>query len=418
MKNFKKTVIFVLVLISCLALVCCGNDAEKPSENEGGETEQIQETAEDNEPQLPEGVNPDDYAKFVTFELPEGSLRDAAVNYMREQANIVWTPSKTFTYGNTYDNWAYKLTYEAGKKYHGLPYTHLSASIGEFTKLLGENGGKYSSDSTSGNEVMGAQCNSSICHSFQQFTPIVCMTSRQYMPSYKDEFIGKICGNYNVPDGVERTIDIIHANTQEAMYEAYACADKGDVIMTNDDTKGVVHDRMVAEKAVVVKSANGKINGNRSYLVTVEQTDTFDSTRTDGVNTTWWIDHKYTFAKLYETNYVPVTFEVYETNKGVVPYITLDKEPNLSALSKGVVDGTVTSNYPVRYVHISILDANGKLLNREIQRNNYDVFKVNVKKYSINLFEGIEAGNYTLLIEAGICRGDAELARVDFTYNG
>lgn len=413
----KKILALVLVLL-CFIFVAC-NGEEKNNVN--GDT-QVGETTppKTDEPkaELPEGVNPDDYFKFVTLDLPEGSLREAAVNYMREQANIVWTPSKTFTYGNTYENWAYNLTYEAGKKYHGLPYTHLSASIGEFTKLLGENGGKYSSDSSSGNEVMGAQCNSSICHAFQQFTPTVCMTSRQYMPSYKDEFVGKICGNYNVPDGVERTIDIIHANTQEAIYEAYALADKGDVIMYNDDTKGVVHDRMVAEKAVVVRGANGKINPNRSYLVTVEQTDTFDDTRTDGVNTTWWIDHKYTFSKLYETNYIPITFEVYETNKGVIPYITLDEEPNASALSKGIVDGTVASNYPLRYVHISILDENGNLLCREIQRNNYDVFKVSLRKHSIKLFGDLKAGNYTLLIEAGICRGDAELARIDFTYNG
>lgn len=413
-----KRILALVLLLLCFALVAC-NGEEKPNVN--GDT-QVGETnpPETDTPkaELPKDVNPDDYFKFVTFELPEGSLREAAVNYMREQANVVWTPSKTFTYGNTYENWAYKLTYEAGKKYHGLPYTHLSASIGEFTKLLNENGGKYSSDSESGNEVMGAQCNSSICHSFQQFTPIVCMTSRQYMPSYKDEFVGKICGNYNVPEGVQRTLDIIKANTQEAIYEAYAMADMGDVIISNDDTKGVVHDRMVAKKPVLVKAANGKINPNRSYLVTVEQTDTFDATRKDGVNTTWWIDHQYTFSKLYETNYIPVTFEVYETNVGVIPYITLDKEPNASALSKGVVDGTVTSNYPVRYVHVSILDENGNIVSREMQRNNYDVFKVNIKKFSVKLFGDLKAGNYTLLIEAGICRGDAELYRNTFTYNG
>lgn len=410
----KKILVLVLAIFLAVCLFACG---EKPTDSPDPETSNdgAKETAA---PEDDLGVNPDDYYAFVKFDLPEGSLREAAVNYMYEQANVVWTPSKTFTYGNTYDNWAYKLTYEARKTYHGLPYTHLSASIGEFTKLLNENGGKYASDSSSGYEVMGAQCNSSICHAFQQFTPTVCMTSRQYMPSYKDEFVGKICGNYTVPMGVQRTIDIINANTPDIMYEAYAAADMGDVIISNDDTRGVVHDRMVAKKAVVSRGANGKINPNRSYLITVEQTDTFDSTRKDGVNTTWWVDHQYTFAQLYTTNYIPVTFEVYETNKGVVPYITLDKEPNVATLAKGVVDGTITSNYPVRYVHVSILDENGKLLAREISRNNYDVFKVNIKKYSMKLFDGLQAGNYTLLIEGGICRGDAELARVNFTYNG
>ena len=54
----------------------------------------------------------------------------------------------------------------------------------------------------------------------------------------------------------------------------------------------------------------------------------------------------------------------------------------------------------------------------ETQRNNYDVMKTGLKKYSISFFDEGAAGDYTLLVEAGICRGDAELARVSFNYNG
>ncbi|MBE6643153.1 MAG: hypothetical protein E7615_05820 [Ruminococcaceae bacterium] len=410
----KKIIFALLSVLLCIYLASCG------SEESGNKNETPESTAAEiqNDPTLPEGVDPEDYFKFVTFDLPEGSLREVAVNYMYEQANIEWKPSKTFTYGNKYEHWGFELTYKAGTVYHGLPYTNLSCSIGEFQKFLDEHNGTFYATSTDGYEVMGAHCNSSICHSFQQFTPVVCMTSNQYMPSYKDEFVGKICGNYTVPDGVQLTQHIIEANTPDIMYEAYAQADMGDVIMTKDDVRGVTHDRMVAKKAFVTRGANGKINPNRSYLVTVEQTDTFDETRKDGVNTTWWVDHQYTFTQLYASNYIPVTFEIFETNEGVLPYLTLDKEPNASAVSKGVIDGTVTSNYPVRYVHISLYDGENNLVSRQVQQNNYDVFKVSLKKHSVKLFDGVSAGNYTLVIDAGICRGDAELYRTEFTYNG
>ena len=174
--------------------------------------------------------------------------------------------------------------------------------------------------------------------------------------------------------------------------------------------------RKMAKKPVLVKGANGKINPNRSYLVTVEQTDTFDGTRKDGVNTTWWIDHQYTFSKLYETNYIPITFEVYETNVGVIPYITLDKEPNASALSKGVVDGTVTSNYPVRYVILEVLNQNGEVAKEYTVRGQMNDYAYGLRKYSYNLFgKGLEKGNYTFVMTAGIAAGEVEFERIPFT---
>ena len=43
---------------------------------------------------LPYGVLPHKYYKFVSFTLPEGSFRKAAVDYMRKMAMFEWTPAE------------------------------------------------------------------------------------------------------------------------------------------------------------------------------------------------------------------------------------------------------------------------------------------------------------------------------------
>ncbi len=415
----KKFLALVLAFSFCLALVSCGNnggtqqDTTAVTTGQGGEQTDPGTTDEKPKSSLPEGINPDDYYKFVQFELPE-DFRQAAVDHMRKQASIVWSPKNNFGYKHDFGDWKFELNYTVGTTYTGLPYAAMMSTIEEFQKVLKENKNKYPSTADSYYDVMGVQCNTSITHSMQQFTPRADGTSRTFMPSFTDEFFGKICGNYKVPAGVETSAEIINANTQDVMYQAYSAAKKGDVIMTKDEPRGVSHLRMVVD--CVITEKNGKINPNRSYLVTIEQTDTFDATRTD-TKTTWWVDHQYTFTQLLATNYIPVTIEEYETGVSVIPYLALDSVSE-SSLSNGMLSGTVSSDYPIKYCYVSLYNKNGKLVNRVIQQDPYDTYKINLRKHSFNLFnESIVAGEeYTLLIEAGLCAGNAELCRVNFKY--
>ena len=121
----KKILALILTIFLSLVLVACGGEGT-PGDTDIGETgTETNEGDVTNSPKtesaLPEGINPDDFYKFVQFELPE-NFRKAAVDQMRKQAAIVWTPEYTFTYGNKFDNWGYEKTYEAGVKYTGLPY--------------------------------------------------------------------------------------------------------------------------------------------------------------------------------------------------------------------------------------------------------------------------------------------------------
>lgn len=423
----KKFLVLVAALFLVFALAGCGK-TETPNAGEttastqnGGEAANPgtnDDPGTEKKSALPEGIKPEDFYKFVQFDLPE-NFREAAVAQMRKQAAVVWTPEYTFTYGNKFDNWGFEKTYEAGKKYTGLPYGSMNSSIEEFQKYLDEHRGRFAVTTDEGYyAVMGTQCNTAINLSYQQFYPKACEDSGGYWPAY-DKFIGVKVGDYEVPADAKKGLDIMQANGEQKMYESYALADKGDVIMGKNDETGVTHVRMVAEKAVVVRAANGQINGNRSYLVCVEQTDSWDSTRKD-INTTWWMDHKYTFNSLFQSNWIAVSLECFNDNVSVIPYIALDQEITADMLSKGNLGGTVSSDYTINYMHLSIYEKSGKLVNRVVVNNAYDGKKEGLRKHSFNLFtDDIKVGSeYTFVLDAGIARGNAELCRVDFTYAG
>ena len=177
---------------------------------------------------------------------------------------------------------------------------------------------------------------------------------------------------------------------------------------------------MLVEDPVIAKSAAGKINPYRSTVKTIEQTNSFDSKRNDGVKTTWFVDHIYTFESLVKSNYVPVTLEIYGKDKSEceIPYLYLDNEITPSVLAKGTVSAcTVKSNFPLRFVKAEIFDKSGKLVSSMVVQDLPDTRSVPLRNHVVKLFDGVEKGDYTFVLISGIAIGNAELARVDFTFN-
>lgn len=429
----KKILIMLFVLMLSLAIVACGN-ADK---NNGEETKIQQTDSEqtgnedpDNEPEkkvsaLPEGIKPEDYAKFVQFELPE-NFRQAAVDYMKKMAAFEWTPVDTYTLGKDVENWRYSLTYEKGKTYRGLPYSSGNRALEEYIINIEENNGKFK-DPTPADEIQnmvnnkkawGVECNSSTNAAIQQFSPRVKDIARQYMPSFTKEFVGILLGDIKVTPDLQRTEYIVQENDAETIYAAYSELKLGDIILSKKEDKGVCHVRMISVEPEVVRNGTGKINPSRSYVKCVEQTDAFDKTRTDGVLTTWRVDKQYTFGELYKSNYLPITLEEYQTNVSVIPYLALDEIPSATTLAKGMLSGTVSSDFPIQYCYLELYNKSGELVNRCVKFENYGVSKMVLRNSSYSLFDKVEAGEYTLVIKAGLHCGNAELCRVDFTYNG
>lgn len=413
----KRMLFCLLVLVLVIAFASCGENT--------GDGNEVKETHSETETTAPEkteeegpicGINVEDYYKVVQFDLPKGSFRDAVVEHMREQASIEWVCSETFGITEDFNSWGIHLEFKKGQKYVGIPYADTKVSAEQFRQALVD--GKYTSRSNKWKDVYGVQCVSSIYNAIQQVDPTVYGTTYNMTPGLVSfPFRGIICGQYEIPKALRKTQEIIDANNADVICEAYAQLKKGDVIIMQDLDRGAAHTRLVVEDAVVAKNAAGKINKGRSYVQTVEQTNSFDAQRTDGVKTTWYVDHKYTFDNLVQTNYVPVTFEIYnkERSQCEIPYLLLDEEITAKQVEKGVIGSKVESNFPIRYVYLDVYSKDGQLVKREKKYDMADKFKVVLRNPSTALVSNLEKGEYTFVLTAGIARGSAELARVDFT---
>ena len=410
-------------------LVACSGDSEKV-ENDPIETD-VDDTAVTEEDIAPnDGIIPDGeeairlsaeqkakYYKVVEFMLPEGNFRDVIVDYMRKQSSIEWVCREDFSVSEKWDHWGIALDFKKGQTYYGIPYADTKVSYIQFQNALVD--GTYTAKSSSWKTVYGVQCISSIMNSIQQFDPTVAGTSNEMMPGTK-EFQAVICGDYKIPKSPKRTLDIKEANGEEVMYKAYMQLQKGDIIMTRDTLKSTSHFRVLVEDPTVYTNATGKVIPSRCSVKTIEQTNAFDSQRTDGVKTTWFVDHIYSFTKLYETNYIPLTLESYSKPRSEmeVPYIALDKELDPEVLAKKSFDNTVVSNFPIRYIDIEIINESGTVVSKLPKINMPNTREIELKKYMTTVFKDLESGKkYTLVLSAGIAIDSCELDRAEFVLS-
>lgn len=417
----KKLICLLIALLTVSVFVSCGKN-ETPKETESETKAETTENTPNETTEVKDGenkdgilkINPDDYYKCVVWELPEGNFRDVAVDYMRKQANIEWVCENGFSVKEEYAHWSIGLEYKKGVTYHGIPYTNAKSSYDEF--MLFYKDGKVNMESGGADDVVGNGCYSSTQNATQQFDPDVAGVTDVLMPSF-GTFEAKIVGNYKVPEKAQRTADIIKANTVDEIYNAYAQLKKGDLILQKDQTKGMSHVRMLVEDPTIYKNNVGKTIPSRCSVKTIEQTNAFDKTRTDGVNTTWYVDHIYSFSKLYETNYLPITYESYEKDRSEMekPYLLLDDEISASILAKKAFSSSVKSNFPIRFVKVDILDKDNNVVSSKLKNNMPDARSVPLRNHFSGVFEGVNSGEYTMVLTAGISRGSTELARVEFT---
>lgn len=417
----KRLLLALLAVLMVFAVASCGGDGNKPGEGNSNETvaETAGETAEEAQKKEPKRLSEEEKAKFfkvVEFTLPEENFRDVIVDYMRYQASIEWVCGADFGVHETFNSWGIDLSFKRGQKYTGIPYADTKVSYTQFKDALVN--GRYTCESDKWKEVFGVQCVSSVMNSIQQFDNTVYGFSSDLTPGLK-QFKCAIVGEYTIPEGVQQTKQIIDANTPAVMGDAYALLKKGDIITRQDLINDNSHIRVIAEDPVIVKNAQGKVNLSRSYVTCVEQTNSFDATRTDGVKTTWYLDHMYTFDQLRTTDYVPLTLPIYskDVSEYEIPYITLSDEIQPAQIQKNSLGATVRSNFPIRYVHLDVYNKDGGFVKRSMAYDMASAFAVGLRKYSMTLTEGLENGDYTLVVSAGIARGSAELTRVDFTIN-
>ena len=278
------------------------------------------------------------------------AVRDKVVKAMYDMGTIEWKVKEDLIYTDRMWSTTYQLK--------GIPYNHKSGSLAQAKYLIGDDGylidDVYGWDtSDSWDMYFGTDCSSSVQ---QAWWTVSNSTNTLYTSQiYPVKGTGTIpVGDWTWDFEFEQYSDeYILATDEQVMYESYAQLRAGDAYVYTKEAGG--HTRMAAEDAVVVRTQDGKIDPQLSYVVSHEQGY---ATRDDeaGTYTSWRIGFKYYFANLYYDWAVPFTCEELLTGELEPVEVKLDGGAEGYA---GMFSGVVTTNYHLDSVTLKITDSQG-----------------------------------------------------------
>lgn len=287
-------------------------------------------------------------------------LRSIAEQYMRDMGTIEWYVDQTL-YRDCHcgASMCYGAFYP-GTLHRGIPYNHKGSGLESAQYMLDENNFMrdwvYEQPSYDGWDMyIGNDCSTSVQKAWARVSNTISFTStRNAAPihGYGTIAVGDWEWNLEAPSSEIEEFKIYREKTgEQRMYEAYGQLRMADGIVCQ--YTGMHHIRMIAADAVVVRDQDGLIDPTYSYVLCHEQGAV---TRDTNFYTSWKLDHKYTFANLYEEFYVPFTCEEFLTGEMETPEAKLEGSVGGKA---GLTTGIVKANYFVDSVEMIITDDSG-----------------------------------------------------------
>lgn len=380
MKSILKRLIFIgLVAIMSIELAACAEPKEKVEET-------VNETAAETEAPSETTVFKDGTAE-ITFDGTK--VRQGIVDFMRGMANVEWTPNEAFSLNGDHNTWGVDLNFKKGKPYRGLPYTRAFSNLDDFAKYIED--GVYKGPCGSYDTMPGNNCSSSCDLAWREYLISDTEATYTYVPGYGNKTITAV-GSYQYPDNNRDTLKIINENPQDEMFEAYAAVKPADAIVKWSNKNNAGHARMVCAEAVVMRNSQGKINGGRSYITVIEQTNKMTSV--GGRETTWLVDKVYTFAQLIADGYVPVTPVALADGKTETPTVKLT-DGNTSKNVVSSLMGNIETNTRISEIELIVTDSQGAYVKSHKAEIENGMAKINLRKYTFNLDIGsLPSGKY------------------------
>lgn len=366
--------------------------------------------------------------------LPEDiqALRDKVEAKMRAMGTVEWTVSQHLTQ-TVGCSCCEPVMYMAGKVYRGIPYSHKGGSLDRFMYCLDENhvieDWVYELDGFDGWDLyIGNDCFGAI--------KLAWTTVSDSMNIRGTLWQLPVCGEGTIPVG-EWVWDIpvsetnyltqpyVEATGVEQIYEAYAQLRKGDCVGNRLSIGG--HTRMMAQDAVVVRDSEGKIDPDRSYVITHEQGG--GGVENEAYTSSWRIDYQYSFKTLAENYYVPFTIPELVEGTDLQPEATLEGGTEGWI---GMTTGVVVANYFLDSVEMVLTEEDGTVLYADKMYVSVDkksdtgsdenIVKVLFKEFNLAHFATALRGipisadkSYHCVITAHLNTGDSIVVK-DYTF--
>lgn len=354
--------------------------------------------------------------KVVRFPAPEGDPREIVMDYMLKMANVEWKVKEGFaTTWKTPGDFKVNLEYEADTVYRGIPYSRANGSLAEFEEFWKD--GIFEVNSPYYEEIVGVHCSSSINRAYQQLIDLPFRGTLRPVSARGTifEFVNGLKRPTEFGDDYD-SFDVWNANSKNDVMEAFANVHRGDVLYYKNKKRSG-HTRLVSDDSIVVRDPEtGLIDPEQSFVITTEQTNAWDKTRTDGVKTTWWIDHRYSFAILYEKAFMPITLTLYTSGEKLKDaYLIWNGKNTEEGLKENKLTGTFYSNFPITYAKASVYDESGKCVTYGFiyaLGGNYEVNMENANGFDV---KSLPSGKYTFELRAAIARGGETFEKFEFT---
>ena len=310
--------------------------------------------------------NPMVYPDYTFDEEPDATqMRQTAVKAMRDILSIQWCTKKEIRYRKTGPVSNKEFLHEPGNTYAGLLYSNASSGIFQYFEYYNLQTGCLEYPGTADEMKLDLGCScadsllwgwSTVCNSVTGgFYPVMMVPANGYLP----------VGDYTIPEKIKSynempSYAIIENTPKDVMLDAYSKTLPADALISNSDN----HAMMVIEAPVVVHKSNGEIDAENSYLMIQDQRAGGTASHKEVVNGetiayNGRISAKYTFQKLYEEDYIPVTAKEFIGEKSYDKAAVTVSNPNCKSLSE-LKDITVESNYPLAVINIIGEDASGK----------------------------------------------------------
>lgn len=294
--------------------------------------------------------------------LPEKqqAVRDTVVDAMYAMATVQWTTTQDLYHDCHCLLAVCHGAYKGGQLHIGIPYNHYSTTLNRFMACFDENNvGKewlYDMPSIEGFDTyFGNDCSGAVQAAWWTVSTTTDVQYCENMQPIRAEYgcipVGEWPSDVEVATG-EDSKDVVTALADmNVWYEAYAQVRHGDAYVHIG--KDGNHTRMAQEDAVVVRDENGLINGDYSYIITVEQGA---PATMDPYFCSWRYDYKYSFKNLVMGGYLPVT---------CIELVTGETDPIDCKLVGGIEGrggmtvGEIQSNYNIDTVTLQIVDSQG-----------------------------------------------------------
>ena len=369
--------------------------------------------------------------------------REVVEQHMRYMSTVRWTVDEdvSYVYASNGDT-STTIELKTGRIYQGIPYTHgcgsayswLSYATGQDENGVYKLSGMHNAvlNGVARNGVgncsrVGNDCADCVYWAWAQVSNTISFENTNHMTPV----FGCIpVGDYDWDGTImfSSTKNVLDANGQQRMFEAYAQLQKGDAMVRIVDSGGG-HAVMIVG-VHVERNAEG-IDGDASYVTVLEQTGGnekkekkyFDEELGQDVYLCEIVDKNWSFNTIYEKGYLPITCQEL-IDPSPLPEPTVE-DPTAEPTVDTMFESTITSNYRIASVTVTVSDAQ----DRPVQQATCNSLELEFFSFKLNRFlsdaqqdllvgeidlSALEPGTYTCTFDCRLSTGKVIRFR-DFT---